>query len=103
MLMVIMLERTPFAAAPIGFLDAIAANSDGHIQIARSTWLVIDWDAGPVDWTAALQPFVGPNDRLMIFETTNNYGGLAPQVLWNWCEQAIVNGHVTPSRDGRSR
>lgn len=83
------------AGAPLGFNQTIAQNADGFMLVARNTWLVFDWDAGPQGWTQLLAPFVGQNDHLYVFEVTDRYNGLAPQQVWNWCQDAVNTGGVT--------
>ena len=90
MLMVVILERNPVAAAPLGFAETINQHSNGFM-------LVSDFDHGPRYWTNLLGPFVGANDRLLIFEATNLCGGLAPQTIWRWFEEAVGVGGVTQS------
>lgn len=99
MLLVIILERNPMAAAPLGFAHTIDQHSDGYMLVSRNIWLVSSFNHGTQFWTDQLGVFVGPNDRLLIFEATNAYGGLAPQAIWTWCDEAIAAGGVTQSNN----
>ena len=97
MMLIVCVERNQPGLIPPGFAAAISTYSDGFMKVARGLWLIYDVGHGPQGWTDLLSPFLGQHDRLMIFEATNNYGGLAPHAIWNWVDGAIAAGTVTPS------